>query len=112
MTQQTSPFIESKFGWATGESGWNPGMDEDLLKFSYLFDRNIDGIVASLPTPPVNGTAYYSTPDNRIYFVVSGIYYSTPVPKWFTITDRTTGSKYQFNGTTLDTTIILDGGAF
>lgn len=105
MTQQTSPFIEGKFGWALGESNWNLGMDENLLKFSYLFDRNIDGIVASLPSP-VNGEAYFNTTDNRIYFAVNGVFSSTPVPTWFTVTLRSTGVPYQFNGTTLTTDVV------
>lgn len=101
MTQQTSPFLEGKFGWALGESNWNLGMDENLLKFSYLFDRNIDGIVASLPAP-VNGEAYFNTTDNRIYYVVDGVFSSTPTPKWFKITLKTSGQVYQFDGSTLN----------
>lgn len=101
MTQQTSPFIEGKYGWALGEGNWNLGMDENLLKFSYLFDRNIDGIVSSLPAA-VNGTAYFNTTDNRIYFAAGGIYSSTPVPKWFKVTLRSSGQVYQFDGTTLN----------
>lgn len=100
MTQQTSPFIEGKYGWALGEGNWNLGMDENLLKFSYLFDRNIDGIVSSLPTA-VNGTAYFNTTDNRIYFAAGGVYSSTPVPKWFEVTLRSSGQVYQFDGNSL-----------
>ena len=33
MTQQTSPFLDVKYGWNYGESGWNTGMDENLVKF-------------------------------------------------------------------------------
>lgn len=100
MAQQTSPFLEGKFGWSLGESNWNLGMDENLLKFSYMFDKNIDGIVSSLPAV-VNGTAYFNTTDNRIYFAVGGSYKSTPTPKWFIVTNRTSGQTYQFNGTAL-----------
>lgn len=100
MSQHTSPFLEGKYGWALGESNWNLGMDENLLKFSYLFDSNIDGIVASLPVP-VNGQAYFNTTDNRIYFVVDGVYYSTPTPKWFIVSLRATGVWYQFDGSAL-----------
>lgn len=107
MAQQTSPFIEGKFGWGLGESGWNYGMDENLLKFSYLFDKNVNGIVSSLPAA-VNGNAYFLTTDNRIYYAVNGIYYSTPIPKWFEFTLKTTGAKYQFDGTT---PVIIDSPA-
>lgn len=100
MSQQTLPFIEGKYGWNLGESGWNGGMDENLIKFSFLFDSNIDGIVSSLP-PAVNGTAYFNTTDKRVYFVVGNVYYSSPVPKWFQLTLRSTGLIYQYDGSTL-----------
>lgn len=100
MTQQTSPFLEGKFGWSLGESGWNTGMDENLVKFSFMFDRNINGIVSSLPSP-VNGEAYFLTTDNRLYFVVGGIFYSSPTPKYFTVVNKTTGQFYEFDGTSL-----------
>lgn len=100
MTQKTSPFLGAKYGWDYGENGWNSGMDENLLKFSFLFDRNIDGVVATLPSP-VNGQAWYLTEDRRIYFVVNGSYYSTPIPKGFQLLLRSNGDAYEFNGTSL-----------
>ena len=100
MTQLISPFVEGKYGWSFGESGWNSGMDENLLKFSFLFDKNIDGIVSSLPAA-VSGSSYFLTTDNRVYFVVGSVYYSTPIPKWFVINLKSNGTTYQFNGTAL-----------
>jgi hypothetical protein len=100
MTQKISPFLEGKYGWEYGESGWNSGMDENLLKFSYMFDGNIDSIVSSLPTA-VNGQAVFLTTDNRLYFAVGTTWYSSPVPKWFQLTDRATGTLFQFDGTSL-----------
>lgn len=110
MTQQTSPFLESKYGWNFGESGWNAGMDENLLKFSFMFDRNVDSITTSLPSA-VNGQAHYLTTDNRLYFAVGTTYFSTPVPKWFIVVERSTGQTYQYNGTALvqiDSPVQLD----
>lgn len=101
MPQKTSPFLEGKWGWDYAEDGWNTGADENWLKFSYMFDRNVDGIVSTLP-PAVNGQAYFNTVDNRFYFVVDGTYYSSPCPKWFIFTVRDTGAQYQFNGTALN----------
>lgn len=100
MTQLTSPFLEGKYGWSLGESNWNLGMDENLLKFSYMFDRNIDGIVGVLPAA-ANGAAYFLTTDKRLYFGAGGIWYSSPTPEWCVVTLRSTGAAYQFNGTTL-----------
>jgi len=100
MTQQLSPWLETAYGWSYGEGGWNSGMDSNLLKFSVMFDRNVDSIVSSLPAA-VNGQVHYNTSDNRIYFAVATTYFSTPVPKWFTVIERSTGNTWQFNGTTL-----------
>lgn len=101
MTQQTSPFLDVKFGWALGESNWNFGMDENLLKFSFLFDKNIDSIVSTLPAI-VNGETHFLTTDNKLYFAVNNTYYSSPTPKWFVVQLRGTGQTYQFDGTTLN----------
>ncbi len=100
MTQQTAPFIEGKYGWDLGEGNWNLGMDENLVKFSYMFDRNINGIVPTLPVA-VNGQAWYLTTDNRLYFAVGTLYYSSPVPKWFVVIIKSSGQTHQFNGTSL-----------
>lgn len=100
MPQQQSPWLETAYGWAYGENGWNTGMDSNLLKFSVLFDHNVDGIVASLPAA-VNGQVHFLTADKRLYFAVGAIYYSTPVPKWFTLVERISGNTWQFNGTSL-----------
>lgn len=100
MTQRTSPFVEFKWGWDLGESGWNSGMDENLLKLSALFNGSIDGIVSSLP-PVVEGACYFLTTDNRVYYVVGGSYYSSPIPLWYELSLKSTGEKYQFNGTAL-----------
>lgn len=110
MPQQTSPFIEGKYGWSYGESGWNPGMDENLNKFSFMFDANVDTIVNSLPAA-VNGQAHFLTTDNRFYFAVGGIYYSSPCPDHFIFKLRSTGDFYQFNGSSavqIDSPIALD----
>lgn len=101
MTQKISPFLEGKYGWELGESGWNTGMDENLLKFSYLFDGNVDGIVDALPTSVVNGTSYFLTSDKRLYFAVGTRWYSSPTPKWFVVKIKSTGAMWRYDGTTV-----------
>lgn len=100
MAAQNSPFVEASYGWPYGSNGWNGEMDTNLVKFSYLHDRNIDAIVSSLPAI-VNGKAYFNTSDNRLYFDANGQRYSSVTPKWFEVTLRTTGEVYQFDGSTL-----------
>lgn len=103
MVQKTSPFIESKYGWNLGESGWNTGADENFLKFAFMLDNGVDGVVTSLPQTPVNGSSYYLTSDNRFYFAVDGTYYSSPCPKWFTFKLKTSGKKRIYDGSGLVT---------
>lgn len=100
MPAKISPFLETSYGAPYGESGWNGWMDENLVKFSFLFDKNIDGIVSSLPTA-VNGKAYFLSTDSRLYYCVNSVYYSSPTPKNIILTIRDTGVNYQFNGTQL-----------
>lgn len=103
MVMKTAPFVEGKYGWDYGENGWHYGMDENILKFSFLFDRNINGIVSSLPAP-VNGAAYFLTTDKRLYFAVGTSWYSTPIPLWFELVVEATGDVVRFNGDTLIST--------
>ncbi|MNQ43059.1 hypothetical protein D3C85_567750 [compost metagenome] len=110
MPQQTSPFLEGKYGWNYGESLWNTGADENWLKYSYMLDNNVESVTASLPVL-VNGQAHFLTTDNRFYFAVAGVWYSSPCPKWFTFKVRSTGDCYQFNGTSVvqvDSPLQLD----
>jgi hypothetical protein len=100
MPQQHSPWLEGAYGWNFGEGGWNSGMDQNLLKFSFMIDHNVDGIVSSLPAAS-NGQAYFLTTDNRLYFAVGTTWFSGPTPKWFEFKDRSTGNTYQFNGSSV-----------
>ncbi len=108
MAAQNSPFVEATYGWPYGSNGWDGDMNTNLVKFSYLHDRNIDAIVSSLPAI-VNGKAYFNTADNRLYFDANGQRYSSVTPKWFEVTLRTTGQVYQFDGTTLNLGSTLVG---
>lgn len=97
MAQQISPFIEAKYGWGYGADNWDAGMDENLLKFSFMFDGRVDGVIASLPTA-VNGQSYFLTTDNRFYFAVGTTWYSSPCPQYFVFKIKSTGDYYQFDG--------------
>lgn len=101
MTQKISPFSEVKYGWNFGESGWNSGMDENLLKFSALsFNGLVDGIGSTLPNPPSSGTLYFLTTDNRLYYYTT-TWDSTPLPDLYVLKDKSTGGFFQLTGSTL-----------
>lgn len=101
MSQKLSPFLGSKYGWNFGESGWNLGMDENILKFSYMATKLIDGVVDTLPSQATNGSAYFLTTDNTVYFRVENEWRSVVIPKWSSLFLKTSGEEYVFNGTSL-----------
>lgn len=107
MPAKISPFNNVSYGWAYGEDGWNTGMDENLKKFSFLFDSNLTAIVSSVPSA-VSGQSYFNTTNNLVYFCVqTGTWESFAPPKWSEFTIKTTGVKHRFTGTEL---IEVSGG--
>lgn len=100
MVQKISPFLDAKYGWEFGESGWNVGMDENLNKFSFYIDGNINGVIDTLP-PPVNGEAYFLTTDNNVYYCVANTWNFAKPPVWFEFKVKSSGAKMLFNGTGL-----------
>jgi len=40
MTARVSDFLGFQYGWSLGEDNWNLGMDDNLLKTSYLLDAS------------------------------------------------------------------------
>lgn len=100
MPQKTSPYVEVKYGWNFAESGWNTGMDENLLKFSFLLNSSIDGITETLPVG-ANGQAYFVPTDKRVYFYINNLWNSTPIPLWYELKLKSDGSILVFDGTAL-----------
>jgi hypothetical protein len=94
MVQKTEPFLETKWGWDLGKDNWNSGMDENLKKFSFLLNSNIDSIVDTLPSP-VDGESYYLTTDGRVYFAVGSAFTSTPIPLGFKLRQKSTGTLWE-----------------
>lgn len=101
MPAKISPFVGVSYGWDYGEDGWNIGMDENLKKFSFMFDGNLTGIQSTLPSA-VSGNAYFRPIDNKVYYCLqAGVWESFDPPKWSEFTIKTTGVKYRFTGTAL-----------
>lgn len=105
MSMKTEPFLSGKWGWDLGEGGWKDGADENFLKFAYMLNGNVDGFVSSLPSSPSNGTAYFLSTDTTLNARIDGSWYKFPVPKGFVVTEKTTGLKYEFNGSAFVSTI-------
>lgn len=76
----------------------------------FKFDRNIDGIVSSLPAL-VDGETYFLTTDNKLYFADGDAYKSSPVPLWFEVILRGTGEVYKFDGGCLEAVVSVSSVA-
>ena len=50
--------LELNYGWPYGESRWNSGMDENIVKLGFESRKRINGILSSPPSSPSNGDAY------------------------------------------------------
>jgi len=105
MTMKTEPFLSGKWGWDLGEGDWKDGADENFLKFSYMLNGNVDGFVSSLPSSPMNGTAYFLTSDNTLNARIDSTWYKFPTPKGFVVTEKATGAKYEYNGSAFVSTL-------
>ena len=102
---KTEPFLSGKYGWDLGENNWKDGADENFKKFAYMLNGNVSGFVSSLPTTPTDGDAYFLSTDNTLNARVEGSWNKFPVPKGFTVTDKATGLKYEFNGSAFVATL-------
>jgi hypothetical protein len=50
--------LELNYGWPYGESRWNSGMDENIVKLGFESRKRINGILSSPPSSHSNGDAY------------------------------------------------------
>ena len=58
MSSVTESNLGLNYGWAYGESGWNSGMDENLVKLGFASRKQVKGILSTPPEFPENGAAY------------------------------------------------------
>ncbi len=58
MSSVTESNLGLNYGWAYGESGWNKGMDDNLVKLGFTSRNQVKGILSAPPRTPSNGDAY------------------------------------------------------
>lgn len=58
MSAVTESNLGLNYGWAYGESGWNTGMDDNLVKLGFTSRNQVKGILSAPPSTPSNGDAY------------------------------------------------------
>lgn len=58
MSSVTESNLGLNYGWAYGESGWNTGMDDNLVKLGFTSRNQVKGVLSAPPSTPSNGDAY------------------------------------------------------
>lgn len=78
MSNKQSPFNGINYEWTYGSDGWNVGMDENMVKLSFLSVKVVDSFESVLPSAPVAEGRSCVLPDNTVHFYVGGWYSVTP----------------------------------
>lgn len=90
-----SPYFNINYGWVYGEDGWNTGMDENLLRSSFLMRNAVTEITSSLPSSPPDGYSCILTTDNLAYFRVEGIYVFVEIEEGYEFTTLVDGKRWR-----------------
>ena len=76
MSSKQSPFNGINYEWTYGSDGWNVGMDENMVKLSFLSVKVVDSFETVLPSIPVTEGRSCVLPDNTVNFFVDGSWYT------------------------------------
>lgn len=76
MSNKQSPFNDINYQWPYGSDGWNIGMDENMVKLSFLSVKVVDSFEAVLPSAPVTEGRSCVLPNNTVNFFVDGTWYT------------------------------------
>src|SRR5690554_5091279 len=96
-----SPYFDSNYGWPYGSDGWNTGMDENLIRLSFLARNAVNEFVNTLPSSPFPGYSCILNSDGMAYIWLEDGYTFTPLEdgyEFLTLADgkywRKDGSSY------------------
>src|SRR5690554_6052009 len=87
---QQSPYFGINYGWPYGSDGWNTGMDENLIRLSFLARNAVNEFVDTLPESPVPGYSCILNSDGMAYVWLEDGYTFTPLEdgyKFLTLVD-------------------------
>lgn len=90
-----SPYFNINYGWVYGEDGWNTGMDENLLRSSFLMRNAVTEITSSLPPSPPDGYSCILTTDSLAYFRVEGNYVFVEIEEGYELTTLADGKRWR-----------------
>src|SRR5690554_770898 len=90
-----SPYFDINYGWEYGEDGWNTGMDENLIRSSFLMRNAVTEFTASLPSNPPDGYSCILTTDNLAYFRVGGNFVFVDIEEGYEFTTLVDGKRWK-----------------
>lgn len=89
-----SPYFDINYGWVYGEDGWNTGMDENLLRLSFLANNTVNEFVSALPSSVSDGYSCILNGDNLAYFWNNGSWVFVSLEQGYEFTTLVDGKRW------------------
>lgn len=89
-----SPYFDINYGWVYGEDGWNTGMDENLLRLSFLAKNAVNEFVSTLPSSVSDGYSCILNGDNLAYFWNNGSWVFVSLEQGYEFTTLVDGKRW------------------
>lgn len=95
---QQSPYFGINYGWPYGSDGWNTGMDENLIRLSFLTRHAVNEFVNTLPTSPAPGYSCILNSDGLAYIWLEDGYTFTPLEDGYEFSTLVDGKYWRKEG--------------
>ena len=93
-----SPYFDINYGWVYGEDGWNTGMDENLVRLSFLARNAVTEFTNSLPASPALGYSCILNSDSLAYFWLGESYVFVELEEGYEFTTLSDGKRWRKQG--------------
>lgn len=95
-----SPYFDINYGWPYGSDGWNTGMDENLVRLSFLARNAVTEFTNSLPASPAPGYSCILNSDSLAYFWLGESYVFVELEEGYEFTTLSDGKRWRKQGGT------------
>lgn len=93
-----SPYFDINYGWPYGSDGWNTGMDENLVRLSFLARNAVNEFVNTLPPSPAPGYSCILNSDGLAYVWLGDGYVFTPLEDGYEFLTLADGKYWRKDG--------------
>lgn len=93
-----SPYFNINYGWPYGSDGWNTGMDENLVRLSFLARNAVTEFTNSLQASPAPGYSCILNSDSLAYFWLGESYVFVELEEGYEFTTLSDGKRWRKQG--------------